>query len=654
MSATDKVAKIISDLTKQISSKTRAAQLGNSSVRILTGDELLIGDVVETATDTSADLGSLMDYTERVSDIADGDANNLTLVPEWLVGVGDTGDLAFSVAAEAGERVTVALEEAEKAAQDAANALTTANGKNSRRRGVTKPAPPEGGWVQGDQWVRDIETEPGVFKPVEVLVWNGTAFVSEQIIANEILVFGENGNVRIKDGEVTANTLSADALNFKKGQGMEIIGGKITGGEISLANILSTTVIYEDDCEALTNWSTIYPGTPVKPDQVKPSLSTTHMTGSYSIKGEAIAGVAFNPPSVSKKEGNVFEAWVRTNVTQRMYLSAWPYVGQENLGVVQANTWQKIRIEVAPAQVLYIGFRGDIPGTEIYVDKLSFSNVVSASTSGLKIHRDSLGIAQVESYTGQNRARLHGGKLLFDDLQYPGIGAEYSSSGMSLHSKSVMDNFDTSVALSAGGFDPFIWIKRGDKSARLKLTSSGTLEVDAITKFNGGIASTELTDWNDATAAGFYSATNAANGPTTGWYTGTVTKNEENNRIFQEVREARTTAHDTVHRRYWNGSSWTPWITDGDRDLFVRRSITGLTWPGSGNGWYWTAPIKVNFPAGKFSQRPYMGTPHVFSGNFLLFSMVTGITDTSFDVRVLKYGATALTSCSLEYSAYER
>lgn len=116
--------------------------------------------------------------------------------------------LTKDVAEQAAAGVVIALEQAEQAIEDAANALTTSNGKNSRRRGQTEPAPPPGGWVQGDQWV--VDNDDG--KAVEVRVWDGDEFVPEQILASEILVLS-GGLVRLANGVVTASAIAADAID---------------------------------------------------------------------------------------------------------------------------------------------------------------------------------------------------------------------------------------------------------------------------------------------------------------------------------------------------------------------------------------------------------------------------------------------------------
>lgn len=495
MSATDKVAKIISDLTKQISSKTRAAQLGNSSVRILTGDELLIGDAVETATDTSADLGPLMDYTEGVSDIADGDANNLTLVPEWLVGVGDTGDLAFSVAAEAGERVTVALEEADKAAQDAANALTTANGKNARRRGKNQPEPPTGGWAQGDQWIRDDENG----KPVEVLVWSGTTFVSEQLLASELLVIGANGTVQIKDGLITAPKLAVDALDFKVARGLEIQGGKFTGGEFVLGNVTSTQEVYSDSCSSVARWWGRFQS---QTQTTEVQLSPISQSGT-SVTNIATAGLKYIPTTVNS--GSDFEAWVRVTAEQEVFVRIGGY--QVSIGVVPANTWKKISLKFVEAAAQNITIYGTDPfGSLIYVDDIKLTKQVVQNNSGARLYRDGSGKAILETISANTRTRLIDGAVQIDNPASPssarislssfGLSSNDSVSRITINKDS--DSIGTGIDLFAGQGSR-INLNGGKASGNIEVSAATTINMLSNTMFHGGVNShqtlAELNQW---------------------------------------------------------------------------------------------------------------------------------------------------------------
>jgi len=77
----------------------------------------------------------------------------------------------------------------------------------------------------------------------------------------------------------------------------------------------------------------------------------------------------------------------------------------------------------------------------------------------------------------------------------------------------------------------------------------------------------QITDWNLAITPGFYYSISGANQPTPvdggsgTWWVGIVQYHPgPGPRYVQEVREARTAVHATVYRRYWNASTWTPWV----------------------------------------------------------------------------------------------
>lgn len=200
-------------LNRTVEGLKRAQQVSRTVVP--TGDSSArVGDLLAGSVDTSAQVGVQEAQLREIEDKGSADYDVWYETQENEYDNADAAHEAWMEAIAVNEVVDDALDEAAQAAQDAANALATANGKNARRRGVTEPAPPTGGWVQGDQWVRDEDRE-GVMTPVEVLVWNGSAFVPEQIIANDILVVGPNGVVQIKDDSVTAGSIKAGAIDGK-------------------------------------------------------------------------------------------------------------------------------------------------------------------------------------------------------------------------------------------------------------------------------------------------------------------------------------------------------------------------------------------------------------------------------------------------------
>ncbi|WP_198008465.1 hypothetical protein [Leucobacter salsicius] len=252
---------------RDLAGLSRTVQVLRSTVSV-GDDDIDLDDVLSGAVGTgeatlelASDVGYLDDGMDADTILGSGaaaDAGDLAEVTDAIPDMGDVFDQAADADDEAHEGrmraiegavdIDAALAAAGQAAQDAANALTTSNGKNSRRRGATEPAPPEGGWVQGDQWVRD-EDRDGVLVPVQVLVWDGAGFVPEQIIADDILVIGEDGTVRIKDDTVTAGAIAADALDFKTARGAQFYGGYIEAPTIASSSTLGSGANVLDDPE---------------------------------------------------------------------------------------------------------------------------------------------------------------------------------------------------------------------------------------------------------------------------------------------------------------------------------------------------------------------------------------------------------------------
>lgn len=222
----------------------RTGQVARSTVRVgdddLALDAVLVGAVDEAVAGEARDSDiAFLDESDVDSFDTIIDAGDAADVDSMLDAQDSDPDLIdeFDATAQADEDahqadmtaiganlgVSEAQAAAEEAVQTAANAQTTADGKNSRRRGVTEPEAPEGGWVQGDQWVRD--NDEGL--PVELLVWNGESFVPETILTGELLVIGEDGVVRLKDGTVTADSIAVGALDFVVAHGAQFYGGYI-------------------------------------------------------------------------------------------------------------------------------------------------------------------------------------------------------------------------------------------------------------------------------------------------------------------------------------------------------------------------------------------------------------------------------------------
>lgn len=261
-------AKAAARARKSAAAVSRTGQVARSSISVRDDevmlDELMAGavDTAEVTVEHSGDLGLLDDAAVTDFDaILDAggaaDVDDMIDAADAIPDLGEEFDaeaelaeqnhVAHMLAIENAQSVDTAKAEAAEALDKAASAQTSADGKNSRRRGVTEPDPPEGGWVQGDQWIRDVEQPDGSFKPVEALVWNGTEFVQEQIIVNELFVLGENGLVRIADGMVTAEALAADAVDAKTIRGAQIYGGYIEAPVIASSAALGSGANVLDD-----------------------------------------------------------------------------------------------------------------------------------------------------------------------------------------------------------------------------------------------------------------------------------------------------------------------------------------------------------------------------------------------------------------------
>lgn len=196
----------------------RTRQIPHVSVELDSGENAGLVDAATNASDARALSEVQAVQLGDLTDVGDNAVVDATFLPERMAPGVESAGAAFEVAVAAAERVVTALEAAQQAIDEAADAKTTSNGKNSRRRGSTQPEPPPGGWVQGDQWV--VDNAEGV--PVEVRVWDGAEFVPEQILAAELLVLSSGGVVRLADGVVTADAIAADAID-----GMVITGATI-------------------------------------------------------------------------------------------------------------------------------------------------------------------------------------------------------------------------------------------------------------------------------------------------------------------------------------------------------------------------------------------------------------------------------------------
>lgn len=209
--AREEIARNLAGVRRDLDGLVLSRQIVHSSIVTSDGSEQQVADILGGAADVVADypeLGDSVAYLDESQELDQFNAEDLRVGYE--VAVDDAHEARLRVA-DVAVFVDEVNEAAREAAEAAANAQTTANGKNARRRGKTEPDPPEGGWAQGDQWA--VENDDG--KPVEVRVWNGTEFVPDQILADEILVLGDDGVIRLANGVVSAEQLTATAIDGK-------------------------------------------------------------------------------------------------------------------------------------------------------------------------------------------------------------------------------------------------------------------------------------------------------------------------------------------------------------------------------------------------------------------------------------------------------
>lgn len=137
-----------------------------------------------------------------------------------------SADNASSKADQAQNAADQAQNAADKASLKAAEAKTTADGKNKIFTQIAEPA--HTGLTKGDLWQK-LDSSGHISS---VNVWNGTKFTAYSLVADSLLVPGSiNGSVLIQDGTIEAKNI------------------KIGNGEI-LTELLKARKIVTDDVEA--------------------------------------------------------------------------------------------------------------------------------------------------------------------------------------------------------------------------------------------------------------------------------------------------------------------------------------------------------------------------------------------------------------------
>ncbi|MFT8988483.1 MAG: hypothetical protein ABF966_09670 [Bifidobacterium psychraerophilum] len=126
-----------------------------------------------------------------------------------------------------------ALDKAGKASEEAVEAKTTADGKNKIFSSDTQPD--STGLAPGDLWFQLNSSQ----QVTGIQVWNGSTFVDYLVVANEILVAGSVGTTQIKNGAITTDLLTSNAVTAIKIAAQTITGDKLNVGSVASAIMTS-------------------------------------------------------------------------------------------------------------------------------------------------------------------------------------------------------------------------------------------------------------------------------------------------------------------------------------------------------------------------------------------------------------------------------
>lgn len=357
----------------------RARQLPTSSVRTVAGEDVRVGDGLEIATDASADVVTLQEDVSIQGDLGGESAEHFTQVPGWIKDTWDALDSNWTT-------VQTALENAAEALEAAANAEQTALG-NTRVYSETEPTPPEGGWTVGAEWIKQVNG-----KAREVLVWNGTAFVHAQYLADEILIPGENGAIRLADGTVTAPAIAADAINGMTITGNTIIGGSISGSFFDLLGYGVPIPGLSDAMNSASPW--------VGNSSPNPTLSTAvFRSAPTSLRVETRGGNNWTwrgSLGIATNSGISGTVWAYSpTATEVMIRVTAPGLirADSRTYTVPANEWTEIDFSFGKPVVeglawnnLYLMVAGDTPPTHIFWDDLALAST-SVDDRRLSIER---------------------------------------------------------------------------------------------------------------------------------------------------------------------------------------------------------------------------------------------------------------------------
>lgn len=128
---------------------------------------------------------------------------------------------------------------------EAQGAQTTADGKN--RTYASKDEPAHAGLTPGDEWYR----QDGTGNVVGVMVWDGTKFNRQVVMADQLLVPGSLGPISMADGSVTAVKIKADDAMLKKLLVRKLLADEIDVGSLAAAIIQSEKFVTKDGLNGL-------------------------------------------------------------------------------------------------------------------------------------------------------------------------------------------------------------------------------------------------------------------------------------------------------------------------------------------------------------------------------------------------------------------
>ena len=135
--------------------------------------------------------------------------------------------------------------DSQDAKDQAAKAQTTADGKNRTYTSQAEPA--HAGLTPGDVWYR----QDGTGNVIGVMVWDGSKFNRQTLVADQLLVPGSLGPISMADGSVTAVKIKADEAMLKKLLVRKLLADEIDVGSLAAAIIQSDRFVTKDGLNGL-------------------------------------------------------------------------------------------------------------------------------------------------------------------------------------------------------------------------------------------------------------------------------------------------------------------------------------------------------------------------------------------------------------------